>query len=1184
VGGSKRVTVGHRYYLGMHMVLCHGPIDYIEDMRVDKRVAWSGKFSGGSAAIFREGLFGGEDREGGVSGVVDILNGGPTQAQNVYLQFQLGFDIPAFRGVTSVVLNQCYLGLNPYLKPWSFKASRVHTTENGDTQWYDAKAAVAKPYERLIGEDGTWVDYFREVKINTYYWSNPYDYIVEEDSNGERYADIGSNGISTKGYVDVNGTYVIFAGRLKFPDLNIGQTVTITFDDGLRTYTLVYTQISASSVSVSWTITNVDPGDTDTPLFGSGVVGDSDSRDWIDFEVIYVQGPPQSVGFDFGCADGGANYLYVPASIGANENVSISIVPSDSIHVSEIRVGPEDFVLSGDMNPIHIIRECLTNSAWGMGYLAADIDDTNFQAAADQLFTESMGMSLLWDRQTRIEDFIPQIIRHINAALYVDRTNGKFAIKLIRDDYSLGSLITLDESNILKVSDYSRVDLGDAVNSITVNFWDSTIGETGSITADDPALIQQHGGVIGNTIQYPGFTNSAIAYRAAARDLRSLSFPLLSCTIEANRDAASLNIGDVFKFEWPDYHDGYVVMRVMQIGFGDGRQNKVRITATEDIFRLPSQPYIAPEESGWKDIGGDPIESDVIIAEETPYYELVQIAGQTTVDNQLTSNPETGYLAVAAKYPDYGLNAQLWVNDGSGYDNKSVLEFAPTCELAEDLPAASSGSVVVSITYENDIAMDIVEAGTFAQVNDEILEIVSVNTDTNTLTLGRGLLDTVISNHSSGDTVVFWDRYAGSDEIEYVDGETINVKVLTNSANGTLDVATASANPVVMDSRAIRPYLPAQFKINSSYFPEYIDGQTAFSISWVHRDRTQQTSGTFYDFLDASIGPETNTTYEIDLYDETGTFVKTVTGETGTSWSWSSEAEDSEIEGGVESSYQDVVTAAGPTAYWNLDESSGTDIVDSIGGYDGTYYGSPTLGEDPLVLDGTSVTFDGSNYGSIPDNAALRPGTGEYAIEFWLNATTATSYGMIFGKFENFLPYAGPTIFFNWNGGSAGAGYITLRDSATAGYWVASITSGLNDNVSRHYVLQRRLTSSGPDVYKLELYINGVLDNSTTLSTVVDHNNSNDINFLSRVAAGQYVVGTFDEFAYYVGSALTPSQVLDHYQARYGSGGASYRLNGQIRAVLKSKRDGYYSRANYDVTVRREGYGFQYGYFYGGGS
>ena len=55
MGGSKKQTVGYRYSLGMHLALCHGPIDAIREILVDRRTAWSvttgGGVSGGGAAV-----------------------------------------------------------------------------------------------------------------------------------------------------------------------------------------------------------------------------------------------------------------------------------------------------------------------------------------------------------------------------------------------------------------------------------------------------------------------------------------------------------------------------------------------------------------------------------------------------------------------------------------------------------------------------------------------------------------------------------------------------------------------------------------------------------------------------------------------------------------------------------------------------------------------------------------------------------------------------------------------------------------------------------------------------------------------------------------------------------------------------------------------------------------------------
>ena len=64
MGKSKKVTVGYKYYVGMHMVLCHGPVDSVSAIEVDGRTAWSGSATGGSVTINAPDLFGGESRTG----------------------------------------------------------------------------------------------------------------------------------------------------------------------------------------------------------------------------------------------------------------------------------------------------------------------------------------------------------------------------------------------------------------------------------------------------------------------------------------------------------------------------------------------------------------------------------------------------------------------------------------------------------------------------------------------------------------------------------------------------------------------------------------------------------------------------------------------------------------------------------------------------------------------------------------------------------------------------------------------------------------------------------------------------------------------------------------------------------------------------------------------------------------
>ena len=102
-GRSKKQTVGYRYYLGMHMVICHGPVDAVTEIQVADRPVWSGNLLGsGRITLDEPELFGGEKREGGIAGDVDVAFGQSTQTPNDYLISNIGKPQPAYRGLLDI--------------------------------------------------------------------------------------------------------------------------------------------------------------------------------------------------------------------------------------------------------------------------------------------------------------------------------------------------------------------------------------------------------------------------------------------------------------------------------------------------------------------------------------------------------------------------------------------------------------------------------------------------------------------------------------------------------------------------------------------------------------------------------------------------------------------------------------------------------------------------------------------------------------------------------------------------------------------------------------------------------------------------------------------------------------------------------------------------------------------------
>jgi hypothetical protein len=984
-GSSKKQTVGYKYYLGMHLALCHGPVDKLLAIKVAERTAWSGTVASGAVVINAPDLFGGEEREGGISGTVDFETGADTQAQNTYLASKLGVDVPNFLGVCAAVLRQVYVGMNPYLKNWAFRVTRALQGWYGGTAWYAAKAAIGAystlSYSSAIlatnayGADGLlevngelwWSSFTNTIErydpvtgahlgtisftrslyaplvkdtIGGYVWSwnSTYSTVfridmatmavttftgvtnpaLKYDENNGTLWKISTATLSklNKNTMAVEATVVLAvtpfdlafdaAGNIWYTLLGSSTTLRRTTQAGVTTSwvlaeastALAFIEYDAARNSM-WVSTSGRAGkflqfdlDTETVTTVTSDIptgGGAFYPDLVyDGGYIYQNNPTND---KFRVVDAATGTLLFEEAVTASFAYNSAPVPyaGDVYTVCYDNLNYTTHLIKWtrvqsacpkvDMNPAHIVYQCLTDPDWGMGYPTADIDDASFTAAADTLYADSMGISLLWDRGTALEDFVKEILKHIDAVAYVDRTTGKFKLKLIRADYDAGTLLVIDPSNAERVEDYKTPALGELVNTVTIRYWDSCTGNTATVGAQDIALVQLQGGTIGATIDYPGFTSADIAARVAARDLKSLSTPLASCTVYANRAAAVLNVGDVFKLAWPELGIDNLVMRVTAMAYGDGRSSRVRIQCVQDVFGLPAA-VSSGGVSEWVDPVSNAAPSPHRMVLEAPYYEVVQRLGQDEINTELASYPERGYLIVAGDRPSSdAFNANVMIDAGAGYQAGGVTNFSPYARLSADIAPAAT-----AIPFDSGVDLDTLTPGTHFQIGNELLRFDSVSGST--ITAGRGVLDTVAASHSAGAAILFWDEFGASDEVEYVNAETLNVKLLPVTGNGPLAIGAAPADAMTFNQRALRPYPPGKLQVNGSYYPAAINGDAELALTWAHRDRLLQTSGTLSDHTAASIGPEAGTTYTLRIYDDLGALVRTETGLTGTSYTY----------------------------------------------------------------------------------------------------------------------------------------------------------------------------------------------------------------------------------------------------------------------------------------------------------
>lgn len=836
MGSSKKQTVGYEYYLGMHQILVHGPVDCMINYTVDGRVAWSGRSTGGNIFVNSRNLFGGESREGGVEGVMNLEMGKPDQGINDYLASKLGGILPAFRGVVGIVMRQMYLGNNPYLKKNAFRLQRIHVRQDGITQWYDEKAEIASATNAIIS--GPW-----QYQVIPYHADPGYNNLA-----------IPSSGWQGEEELPFDSDHVwVYPTPPGWPTPNL---------------------------SICWvkkTLYNVPAGliiqlraDNGCVMFVNGEFVGASNRD--NANIPNNQNNP----VNFTVPSTGTYEI-------AGKAFSEATTTGQAGNILDITL--DALPPGGDMNPAHIIRECLTDPTWGMGYFDEDIDDPSFIKAADQLWNEGMGMSLLWDRQMPMEQFIQEVVKHINAALYVGRSGdsaGKFVLKLIRGDYDEEELLHFDESSIERFDNFKRVEFGELTNSVTVNYWDSFNGKTASTTAQDSALIQQQGAVINTTMQYPGFTNEGIANRVALRDLLSLSTPLASGVIYVypGNGAEELNIGDVIAVSWEDYGLVRLPMRISAMTLGDGKTNKIKLTLTQDVFGMPEFGVVVPPDIGWEDPNQPPIPLSREYAEEMPYYEMVQQFSQSVVDTQLSAEPDLGAVVAAGSRAQQGaINARIVTNSGAGYEDVGAIDFCPSAMLDGEIDKGGAAPTQI-IAIKDGIDISSVEVGSYARISsasgEEYVYIIAI--DSSSMEVKRAVLDTVPLPHADGSLVMFSDPFIQADPTEYVASDVVGVKLLPVTGQGVLVESAANEHEVTLDSRAIRPYPAASWQMNGAYWPENF--ASPISNTWVDRNRTQQTAPELVGWYDGNVTVEPGVTYNMRLYDGVGTLLTETVGVT----------------------------------------------------------------------------------------------------------------------------------------------------------------------------------------------------------------------------------------------------------------------------------------------------------------
>jgi hypothetical protein len=544
-------------------------------------------------------------------------------------------------------------------------------------------------------------------------------------------------------------------------------------------------------------------------------------------------------------------------------------------YVSKANVGDDD------MNPAHMIREGLTDQEAGLGFNTSSVNDASFTDAADALFTEGFGLSANWDASVPMEDWIGNILNHIDGALYQDLTTGEWKLKLARDDYNPATLDIYDDGDIIDIEEFSRPSFSDIPSQVQVTWTDRLTEKPRTAYAHDLAVMQkQSGNIVDMTLDFRMIHDGALATKVANRELKQAGSMLATMRLRVLRTMAGITPYSVFKISWPRRNITEMIVRVQAIDYGDMNDSTMLIDVMEDVFGTAYNVYSTPPASQHTDYQTLPVDTTYRLILEAPYYVLcTELYSQSIVDAWAS---DVAYMIAGAVAPsvdsfDYELYIQ---NVSEGYTLEGSGPFTPSALLVSDLDI---GGPDITVDYSSATYIINVDVDDLCQIDNEIFRVVSIDTTNSQVTLARGQLDTVPANHSANARIWFWGSSAYLVEREYSNGDTPDAKFLPRTSLGILDLASATAeSATAFSDRLYRPYLPGYLRINSAWFPEYITGQPSFA--WKHRDRTQQLNGLIDWDYGFSIGPETNVTYTIKVYDEDNSLVRTETGITTESY------------------------------------------------------------------------------------------------------------------------------------------------------------------------------------------------------------------------------------------------------------------------------------------------------------
>jgi hypothetical protein len=627
-------VVGYRYYFGIHMGIGRGPVNELCEIRVGDRRAWIGSATGNTTInISKPNLFGGDEREGGIEGPLELMFGEPTQTASAGLLAMLGAPQPGFRRRFTAFFNGLISSNNPYPKPWKFRLRRTTAGWDGPV--------FAPEYATILieAEEPSDVETEPTEPAPIDFTSPPAGWMPTTDSDPAGvlfpyYGGVGWWGKPPATTIDTAGEPP--AGWIKS---FINDPLARWFGNASDPWWYAPAPSVPTNPDTSgnpppgWVLTYA--GDPYGIFFPNISGGEGSNSGWF-------KPPPE-----------GNTVTEPPADwVATTSTDSFRVLfpyygyykpPGAGVPTPPTPTGVEAVFIHA-MNPAHIIYECLTNREWGRGMSRTRIDEDSFLRAAIQLHTEKFGLCMKWVRTDEIQAFVQTVLDHIGATLFLSRKTAKMTLRLIRGDYDFDALRTYtNDTGLLEIRESAFAPPGLSVNQIQVQYHNPLNDKDRSVTVGNNAAIRAAGGVVNSaTRQYKGIPVPSLALRVGQRDLRASSTSLRRFQIVMDRRGFEIEPGSVIAVEDRVRGIPKMALRVGRIDAGNLVNGKITITAIQDVFSLPARSFVNAVPPTWTPPTIDPC-IDEQRAIEVPYFIL---AGAMRPADLAYVNENGGFVAL----------------------------------------------------------------------------------------------------------------------------------------------------------------------------------------------------------------------------------------------------------------------------------------------------------------------------------------------------------------------------------------------------------------------------------------------------------------------------------------------------------------------------------------------------------